>query len=344
MMKICVCGHFGFGLELLNGQTIKTKVISEELEKKYNQSSVLKIDTHGLKNILILPLKLLIAMFTCKNMIILPAQRALALETIYLCILNVFFRRNIHYIVIGGWIINYIEKHSIVAYLLKSYKGIYVELQHMKEQLVILGYHNVYILPNCKKNSILDVDKIEENQNEKFKLVIFSRIMKEKGISYAIEAIKKANRELNDHIFQLDLYGEVDSKQHEWFEREKQNFSNDVHYRGKLPYDKCVDVLCKYHMLLFPTYYEGEGLPGTIIDAYASGLPVIASDWKYNASVVINGKTGCLFKPHDVDDLKDKMIQCYKNPTVRIKMRYNCIQQAKLYMPEIALKPLFENL
>ena len=42
----CVIGHFGFGLDLLNGQTVKTKILSEELEKRFSDG-ILKIDTHG---------------------------------------------------------------------------------------------------------------------------------------------------------------------------------------------------------------------------------------------------------------------------------------------------------
>ena len=32
MKKACVLGHFGFGKELLNGQTVKTKMVADELE------------------------------------------------------------------------------------------------------------------------------------------------------------------------------------------------------------------------------------------------------------------------------------------------------------------------
>ena len=35
MKTACVIGHFGFGRNLLNGQTIKTKILTEELEKRF---------------------------------------------------------------------------------------------------------------------------------------------------------------------------------------------------------------------------------------------------------------------------------------------------------------------
>ena len=47
LYKICIIGHFGFGEELLNGQTIKTKIITNELEKQIGKNNIKKIDTRG---------------------------------------------------------------------------------------------------------------------------------------------------------------------------------------------------------------------------------------------------------------------------------------------------------
>jgi len=50
MKKACVIGHFGFGENLLNGQTIKTKNVTQELEKHFCEELILKIDTKTLYN------------------------------------------------------------------------------------------------------------------------------------------------------------------------------------------------------------------------------------------------------------------------------------------------------
>ena len=41
--KASVLGHFGEGKNLLNGQTIKTKIVTEELENQLGAENVLKI-------------------------------------------------------------------------------------------------------------------------------------------------------------------------------------------------------------------------------------------------------------------------------------------------------------
>ena len=47
MKKAAVIGHFAFGLEFLDGQTVKTKIVTEELERQFGKDQVLKFDTHG---------------------------------------------------------------------------------------------------------------------------------------------------------------------------------------------------------------------------------------------------------------------------------------------------------
>ena len=60
MRKVCIIGHFGFGLDLLNGQTIKTKIVADEIEKKIGKDEIVRIDTHGgLAALIKLPFSLL---------------------------------------------------------------------------------------------------------------------------------------------------------------------------------------------------------------------------------------------------------------------------------------------
>lgn len=42
MKKICVLGHFGFGYEFIDGQTIKTKILTDELCRYYGEEKVMK--------------------------------------------------------------------------------------------------------------------------------------------------------------------------------------------------------------------------------------------------------------------------------------------------------------
>ena len=67
------------------------------------------------------------------------------------------------------------------------------------------------------------------------------------------------------------------------------------------------DTLASYDVMLFPTYWHGEGFPGIIIDAFIAGLPVIATDWNLNSSLIQNGYNGMIIPVHNVDALVDSM-------------------------------------
>ena len=45
--KVCICGHFGFNKELLNGQTIKTRTLARTLQEQMGPQAVCCVDTHG---------------------------------------------------------------------------------------------------------------------------------------------------------------------------------------------------------------------------------------------------------------------------------------------------------
>ena len=134
-MNISICGHHAFGKVYLDGQTVKTRIISKTIEDKLGPNKILYIDTCGTYNIILMFFKLVYALYRCKNIIILPAHNGLKYISIWLCIWNYFFHRRIHYIVIGGWLKHFLDNHRIVEKCLRKFHKIYVETNTMKHAL-----------------------------------------------------------------------------------------------------------------------------------------------------------------------------------------------------------------
>ena len=97
-------------------------------------------------------------------------------------------------------------------------------------------------------------------------------------------------------------------------------------------------------MMIFPTYYQGEGFPGAILDSYISGIPVIASNWKYNSEIVKEEQTGKLFLCQDVDDLVAKLKTLLNNPELLYKMKKNCLSEAKKYDADFVIDNLMRDM
>ena len=344
MKKLCIIGHFGFGRMLLNGQTVKTKILAEALNDALGKGQVLQIDTHGgFKALYKLPLQALRALIICENILILPANNGLRVITPVLSFYNLFFKRKLHYAVIGGWLPEFLQKRKMLARQLKRFAGIYVETSTMKKALDGMGFENVVVLPNCKQLPILFPEQLPPLQKP-YKLCTFSRVMKEKGIEDAVSAVMAVNEVLGETVYALDIYGQVDTNQIRWFEDLQKTFPEYIRYGGLVPFDQSVEVLKNYFALLFPTYYDGEGFAGTLLDAMASGVPVVASDWRYNAEIVKEGRTGTLFSARDVDALTEKLKTIVTDNEKWNAMRPACLQEAQKYLPEEAVKVLLKRI
>ena len=218
MKRISIIGHFAKDQIFLDGQTIKTVIFAEEIQKKVGFDKVECIDTFGWKkNPINLFFKSICAVRKSKNVLFFTDQGGIKIFPCLLTISNIFGKCKIHYVVIGGWLPEFLKKHSLIKFFVKKLNYIYVETATMKKVLDEQGFENVYIVPNCKKLNVLLENALTMNFEEPYKLCTFSRVMKEKGIEDAVNAVKKINEEAGRAVYILDIYGQVDSKQIEWF-------------------------------------------------------------------------------------------------------------------------------
>ena len=81
-----------------------------------------------------------------------------------------------------------------------------------------------------------------------------------------------------------------------------------------------------------------------MIDAYAAGVPPIATEWRSNPEVVTDGETGFLIKPFSVDALVEKLKMAANDPSVIDRMRPACVKRAAQFQPSSAIAPLIQNL
>ena len=345
MKKIGIIGHFGFGFEYYDGQTVKTRMVAEELERQLGKENVNCCDTHGGIKIIH---KILFSCFKClrkyDNVIAMPDSNGVKVIFPWLVMLNCIFKREIHYVVIGGWLSEFLKKRKFLKAVLKKLDGVYVETTSMKTALEAQGFKNVVVMPNCKNIEILKEEELVYPDGEPYKLCIFSRVMKEKGVEDAVNAVKAVNERFERIVYSLDIYGPVDSEQTEWFDNLKGRFPDYVKYCGIVPYDKSVEVLKNYFALLFPTKFYTEGVPGTLIDAYASGVPVITSLWMNSGDVFDESVCGCGYEFYDPDGLLNVLFRITENTEEMLGKKASCLKFAENYTSEKVVKILTDRL
>lgn len=335
MKRVVILGHFAFGMNKSNGQTIKTQFIADELKHAIGEENVDLEDTvGGFRFLLRLPFVLFGMLRKHANIIILPAYKGVLVIVPLLAFLNIFFQRRLHYVVIGGWLPSYMKKYPLLRIAARRLHMIYVETGGMKTALDAVGGLNVKVMPNFKRIDILQPDELPEQNPSILKVCTFSRVMKEKGIEDAIEAVVECNRRLGEKRYHLDIYGMIEAGQEAWFEALMQGQPEEICYRGVADAKESVTMLKKYFLMLFPTLFPTEGFPGTVIDAFSAGLPTVASNCASIVELLREGETGFIYPMHSVPELTAVLMRLADQPELVHSMRPKCLQAAARYKPE----------
>lgn len=158
-----------------------------------------------------------------------------------------------------------------------------------KIEVIPLGIDKKYkILNNIKKdNQILYVGSMNERKN--------------------FVSVIKAFELLNDKSCKLIMVGnfssnfDLDEQTNEMLDNAKLN--KDIIFKLNISDTELVKIYNQSKLLVFPSLYEGFGLPP--LEAMACGTPVITSNISSMPEVCANAAIYC--NPHNIGDIKDKI-------------------------------------
>lgn len=150
---------------------------------------------------------------------------------------------------------------------------------------------NIIHLPTSRKSAPAHLIPQKKSYQKRF--IFLGFINEYKGIDLLLEATRKLGEDYTIHI-----YGPIkDNAYHDKFSQQPNV------YQGVLAKEDVLLTLSNYDVVVLPTYYEGEGYPGVLIEAYSLGLPVLATHWKAIPEIVHHLKTGYLIKPRSTEAL-----------------------------------------
>ena len=173
---------------------------------------------------------------------------------------------------------------------------------------------------STKKIRIISVGSLVVKKNHILLLEIAKELIKQK-INFEIEVLgggilmkklveKTSEQKLNEYIF----------------------FRGNV---GNIP-----EYLAKADIYLHPATYEPFGL--VILEAMASGLPVICLNGKGNVGLNVEGKTGFMIDFPNAEKFAGKIIYLMNNPEEYAKISEFCVNFSKDYDIENYCKKLVE--
>ncbi|MFL5741988.1 MAG: glycosyltransferase family 4 protein [Flavisolibacter sp.] len=149
---------------------------------------------------------------------------------------------------------------------------------------------------SVKPNFVADPQKIPDSRQDYFLFV--GRIASGKGVELLLQTFSA--------LPDLRLVMAGDGPDRERLETAISQIPN-VQYLGQQPAEKILELMRQCRALVFPSNWY-EGLPTVIIEAFATGTPVIASRLGAMAEMVEHGYNGLHFEANNSEDLKEKLI------------------------------------
>lgn len=139
------------------------------------------------------------------------------------------------------------------------------------------------------------------------------RISHEKGVETLVNAV----RHLGAIDFKFKIVGDGPLR------NEINGISADrLEIMGKKDHDECMKILSGAAFAIMPAICY-ENFPLSIVEAFAYGKPVIASNLGAMASIIKDRETGLLFQPGNAEELASKMKWMIENPDECVRMGKN---------------------
>lgn len=349
MRRVLIFSNFGYVTNAVGGQTVKVKHIYKLFEQKSQEEDfdLSYFDTDRFSQKLKIPFGLLVffkELIKASDIVFVGSKNNLLFFFPVIYLIAKFFNKKIDYIVVGGWLDSFLGAHRLFLKPLLSINGIYPQTHDLCETLCNkYNFDNVYQLNNFRFISQGSEQKEQhKNKLNRLRLVFLARVSKQKGVNTLFLLAQKME-ELGLDIT-IDIYGPLDPGYQQEFYEHLSNKSSLIEYKGLVASDEVYSILSSYSLMLFPTIYEGEGFPGSVLDAYISGIPVMASNWRYAHEFIEDGKTGILAEFGNDNDFIQKTLLLLKNPDKLIHLTHNAKKESMKYSPEAAWKVLKNNM
>ena len=112
------------------------------------------------------------------------------------------------------------------------------------------------------------------------------------------------------------------------------NFTGDVRGQRK------TDIFVEHHIYCFPTFY-GEGLPTSVLEAMAFGMPIVTRPVGGLADMFEDGKMGHLVQGTSPEEIAVSLEMLMSHPDRMVEMgRYNASYAKEHFMAPIVAKRL----
>lgn len=193
----------------------------------------------------------------------------------------------------------------------------YKLVSNVDEIITNSNFTSKFIKKTYNRNSKIiypgvDITRFTPSNNKKNNIFAISRLIKVKNVDLLLEAISSVN---NAHLY---IGGDGEHKEELIRLSNDLNINKRVTFLGKLSEKKLNYYYSTSKIVVFPSVNEPFGI--VPIEAMASGTPVIASNSGGVVDSVINGKTGFLVEPNNINEMSTKIKEILDDDELCVSM------------------------
>lgn len=174
------------------------------------------------------------------------------------------------------------------------------------------------------ENYALYPNKINDIKDKENIILFLGEVGKRKGAYDIPKVVEKVKEISKDFKFIICGNGEVENIKKIALNKKIAEY---IEFRGWIGKDEKVSLLKKAKIYFLPSY--NEGLPMSILEGMAYGLPVVSTIVGGIPTVVENNKNGYLCNPGDCDGFSDAIIKILNNENLAEYMSQNNYKKIK---------------
>lgn len=180
--------------------------------------------------------------------------------------------------------------------------------------------------PDFKQISDMEISKIRQKYNLGSYILTVGALEPRKNINRLLEAFALLReRRLPYQLIHVGpkgwFYDEVFSNVY------RLQLQDSVRFLGKVDLDDLVGLYNAASVFVFPSLYEGFGLP--VLEAMACGCPVVTS--KLSSLPEVVGDAGLTINPYDVQQLAKTIQQVLEDEALAKDMRQRGVERSKMF-------------
>ena len=232
---------------------------------------------------------------------------------------------------INGKLVTTFHGYDMSSFIISNDNNVYKKLflngdlflpisNYWKRKLIRLGCNEKKIIVH-RMGINLEKFKFSERRKktgEHIKILTIGRLVEKKGHEYTIRAIAKIIKKYRNTEYIIagdgplrnkleDLVSELDIKSY-------------IKFLGAVEQNEVLKLYQQAHIFVLPSITanngDQEGIPVVLMEAQATGLPVISTFHTGIPEVVVDGKSGFLVPEKDIDALTEKLEYLIEHPEI----------------------------